>query len=144
MTDEKIIKAAKDFPTMAQAAESLGISFKVFKRRALQLGVYNPNRGGKGVPARRAYDKIPLKEILDGKHPTYQSRKLKLRLLKEGIFKDECYECGWNKKRIGDDFTTCELHHVNGNPRDHKLENLTILCPNCHSLTHNFRNLKRE
>jgi predicted HNH restriction endonuclease len=30
------------------------------------------------------------------------------------------------------------LHHVNGDGRDNRLENLQLLCPNCHSQTENF------
>ena len=37
-----------------------------------------------------------------------------------------------------------ELHHINGNHEDNREENLEILCPNCHSLTENFRNKKRK
>ncbi|MBO7693566.1 MAG: HNH endonuclease [Methanobrevibacter sp.] len=33
---------------------------------------------------------------------------------------------------------TLQLHHKNGNPCDDRLENLQILCPNCHSQTHSF------
>lgn len=32
-----------------------------------------------------------------------------------------------------------ELHHKNGNTHDHRLENLEILCPNCHSQTDNWK-----
>jgi len=32
-----------------------------------------------------------------------------------------------------------ELHHINGDSRDNRLENLQILCPNCHALTDNYR-----
>ncbi len=32
-----------------------------------------------------------------------------------------------------------ELDHVNGDPTDNRLENLRILCPNCHALTDNYR-----
>lgn len=85
-----------------------------------------------------------LDNILAGEHPQYQSRKLKIRLIDEGIFKDKCYECGWSKKRPNEKYSTCELHHKNGDSKDHRLENLIILCPNCHSLTSNFRNLKRD
>ena len=48
----------------------------------------------------------------------------------------KCEICGctdWLGKPI-----TLQLHHKNGNPYDDRLENLQILCPNCHSQTHNF------
>jgi predicted HNH restriction endonuclease len=32
-----------------------------------------------------------------------------------------------------------ELHHVNGERTDHRLENLQLLCPNCHALTDTYR-----
>lgn len=33
---------------------------------------------------------------------------------------------------------TLQLHHINGNPLDDRLENLQILCPNCHSQTDSY------
>lgn len=143
-----ITNLVKQYPTMALAAHASGLNYNTFKRRAIKLGVWNPNQGAKGTRKEiklqhSTGNKYLLKDILDGKFPLYQSRKLRLRLIDEGIFKDECYECGWSKKRPDEKYSTCELHHKNGNPRDHSLENLIILCPNCHSLTPNFRNLKR-
>jgi len=35
-----------------------------------------------------------------------------------------------------------ELHHINGNPKDNRIENLAFMCPNCHSLTEGFRGRK--
>ena len=35
--------------------------------------------------------------------------------------------------------TPCELDHINGDPTDHRLENLRLICPNCHSLTPTYR-----
>ena len=35
-----------------------------------------------------------------------------------------------------------ELHHINGNAKDNRIENLAFLCPNCHSLTEGFRGRK--
>ena len=32
-----------------------------------------------------------------------------------------------------------ELHHINGIKTDNRLENLQMLCPNCHALTDNYR-----
>ena len=78
----------------------------------------------------------PLNEILV-KDSTYQSHKLKRRLLSEGIKTHICESCGlseWQGKLI-----PLELHHNNGNNRDNRLENLTLLCPNCHALTDHYR-----
>jgi len=63
------------------------------------------------------------------------SSKLRKKLIEDGIKKNECEKCGINKwlsKLI-----PLELHHVDGNRFNNKLENLQILCPNCHSLTPN-------
>ncbi len=45
-----------------------------------------------------------------------------------------------------DEMIPFELHHKNGNSKDDCLENLELLCPNCHSQTDNFtsRNIKPE
>ena len=37
-----------------------------------------------------------------------------------------------------------ELHHINGNNMDNCLENLQLLCPNCHALTDNYRGKKNK
>jgi 5-methylcytosine-specific restriction endonuclease McrA len=58
---------------------------------------------------------------------------LKKRLLKAGLLPSRCRECGledWRGRQI-----SLELHHMNGNGKDNRLENLTLLCPNCHSET---------
>ena len=68
---------------------------------------------------------------------SYQSYKLKNRLLKEGLKNAKCECCGlteWRGKPI-----PLELHHINGNNRDHRLMNLQLLCPNCHALTNTYR-----
>jgi len=61
--------------------------------------------------------------------------KLRKKLIQDGLKKDECEMCGiseWMGKKI-----MLELHHKNGDRYDNQLENLQILCPNCHSLTPN-------
>jgi hypothetical protein len=79
----------------------------------------------------------PLNEILIlGRN--YQSYKLKKRLINEGIKEERCEECGWCE-RSSDGRIPVELDHINGNPRDNRLQNLRVLCPNCHSLKPNHR-----
>ena len=77
------------------------------------------------------------------KESFFQSHKLKKRLFAVKIKPMHCEECGWNKTSK-DGRLPLELHHVNGDSRDNRIENLISLCPNCHSLqpTHRGRNKK--
>ena len=67
----------------------------------------------------------------------YRSRhNLKSRLLRSGLKESRCDQCGIDSWR-GLPLSLC-LHPVNGASDDHRLENLQLLCPNCHSQTPNF------
>ena len=78
-----------------------------------------------------------LEEILV-EHSSYISTyHLKERLLKEGVKECKCECCG-NTKWMGEPIAL-ELHHVNGVKDDLRIENLQILCPNCHAFTDNYR-----
>jgi 5-methylcytosine-specific restriction endonuclease McrA len=60
-------------------------------------------------------------------------RHLRLRLVAAGIKEDQCERCRrdeWCGEPLG-----MQLHHVNGDGLDNRLDNLMLLCPNCHSLT---------
>lgn len=61
---------------------------------------------------------------------------IKARLIKEGLKQNRCEACGiteWRGKPLN-----MELHHVNGDGSDNRLENLQLLCGNCHSQTDNW------
>jgi hypothetical protein len=139
MDDKDFIQIVKECKTMHSASTKIGVPFMTFKRRAKRLGCYEPNQGGKGIKSNANYNIIPIEEILNGKHPQYGTYHLKIRLIREGIIKDECSICGWKEKFPGSEFTPCELDHIDGNSKNHKKENLRILCPNCHSLTFSYR-----
>lgn len=96
---------------------------------------------GRTLPRSRARS---LAEVMTA-DSDYQSHSLKLRLFAAEIKPRHCEECGW--ATVSDDGRLpLELDHVNGNPRDNRLENLRVLCPNCHSLkpTHRARNRRRR
>jgi DNA-binding transcriptional ArsR family regulator len=81
---------------------------------------------------------MPLDELLSA--PRSRGH-LKLRLLAAGLKFNRCEVCGiaeWLGRPL-----SMALHHVNGDGRDNRLENLQFLCPNCHSQTENFSGRKR-
>ena len=96
------------------------------------------------IPTKTLFKKLPLEEILI-EDSNYDSSKLKKRLIEAGLKEDRCEECGigneWNGKPL-----TLQVHHINGNHRDNRIENLQILCPNCHSQTDNYgsKNIKKH
>ena len=82
--------------------------------------------------------RVKLKDILK-EDTNFKCDTLKKRLLAEGILEYKCGNpsCGiseWQGKEI-----TLELHHINGNHYDNRIENLILLCPNCHSQTESYR-----
>lgn len=63
--------------------------------------------------------------------------RFKLKLIKSGVKENKCEKCGinsWNNKPL-----LCELHHIDGNNQNNDLNNLQILCPNCHAQTDFYR-----
>ena len=89
----------------------------------------------------KPFQEKPLMEIL-AKDSAYQSHKLKRRLILEGVKLHVCESCRlteWLGKPI-----PLELHHVNGNNSDNRLENLLLLCPNCHALTDSYRGKNKK
>lgn len=89
------------------------------------------------VRNKKSSQSYALKDILEGKYPQYPTSKLRKRLIVEGYKNNECEICGlkgiWNNKPI-----SLQVDHVDGNRINHKLENLRLLCPNCHSQTETY------
>ena len=137
---QKVRESIKNNPlSMRAASREAGMPFTTFVRYAKELGIYKPNQFHTGrMFINGEKGSIPFQEVLEGKHPTYNRKQLKKRLLVLNILEEKCDECGlgteWNGKEI-----VLELDHINGVNNDHRLENIRILCPNCHSQTTHFK-----
>ena len=136
VTDEEIIEASNVYASATAASASLGIQYGTYRKHAERLGVFKTNQSGKGTN-KISGTKIPLSEILEGNHPQYQSNKLRIRLIAEGIKEHKCESC-YNTEWLGKPISL-ELEHVDGNHSNHLYENLKLLCPNCHAQTDTYR-----
>lgn len=141
--EEKLIAVCKESDSMAKAALMLGMNYKTLCFHAKRLGCFKANQSGKILKKKPSKESVSMTDIFSGVHQTYQTHKIKKRLLGEGYKQHQCESCGleeWMSKPI-----PLELHHINGINTDNSLNNLEILCPNCHALTHNYRakNIKK-
>ena len=59
------------------------------------------------------------------------------------IHDNKCELCGWGKENEYTGIVPLQVHHINGDCTDNHIENLQLLCPNCHSLTENFGSRNR-
>jgi Winged helix-turn-helix DNA-binding/HNH endonuclease len=82
---------------------------------------------------------MPISQLLSG---VRNRNHIKRRLVAAGLLEPRC-KCGideWLGRPIA-----LQLHHINGDGQDNRLENLVLLCPNCHSQTDTWggRNRRR-
>ncbi|PHI20016.1 hypothetical protein CEQ90_09755 [Lewinellaceae bacterium SD302] len=120
------IKAAGgNYTTLKQKFVTWNIDTSHFRGQGWNVGLkFKPN------------PRKPLHEILV-KNSTFQAYKLKRRLLNENVLVRVCNSC--NRTEWLDQPIPIELHHKNGDKHDNRLDNLELLCPNCHALTDNYR-----
>lgn len=69
------------------------------------------------------------------------SHKLKLKLIEDGLKEYRCESCKLNEW-MGVTIPI-ELHHIDGNRFNNDIDNLQILCPNCHAITDNYSGKKK-
>ena len=139
VSDEEFKTIIKNSFSYSDCLRALGLgtsggsSTDILKRRIqeLECSTEHFNRGVSGV-----YKKYTMEEILVENSTYANIASLKQRLIKEGYLKYQCECCGiseWQGK-----FISLQLDHKNGNNRDHRIENLRFLCPNCHSQTDTY------
>jgi len=72
---------------------------------------------------------------------TQPSCRVRTYLLKK--YNNKCSKCGWGEINPFTGTIPLEIEHIDGNPYNTTPENVTLLCPNCHSLTETYRGANR-
>jgi len=135
----EIVKSSSSIAEIIRKCEmvSSGASYKILKRRLDEEQIdYSHIKLGLGSNKGRKFqsEKIPLSQVMV-KNSTYNRCNLKRRLLIELGWENKCSKCGNNGEWHGEPLTI-QLDHINGISNDNRIENLRLLCPNCHSQTH--------
>ncbi len=146
-SEEDLRKAVKTSTSIRQVLEKLDIvpaggNYQTTNRRIQKLNIDTSHFTGQAWNRGKIIGpKRPIEEYLK-ENSVVQSFRLKNRLLLEGLKEHKCERCGiteWNGKPA-----PLELDHINGNHHDNRLENLRILCPNCHAQTDTYRGKNKK
>lgn len=149
-TDEQLLNAVRESRSYRNVLILLelvpaGGNYEQIKRRITELEISTEHFTGMGWNVGLQFvpnPAKPLKQLLV-KDSRTQSFVLKKRLFLEGLKTPKCELCGWAEVSI-DGRTPVELDHINGDHYDNRIENLRILCPNCHSLQPTHRGRKKK
>jgi hypothetical protein len=147
-TDEQFIEAVKSSYSIAEVLKKLNLalaggSYKTFYATIKDRKIDISHFIGQGHLKGKKHEWSPtrkLEDILIVNSPHSKSSSLKKRLIKEGLLINKCAgintNCGiseWHGMKL-----SLHLDHINGINTDNRIENLRILCPNCHSQTNTY------
>ena len=119
-----VVPEGGNYRVLHRAIERLDLDTSHFSSQSWSRGTTVPHRVR------------PIEDYLSNKQPV-QSDRLRRRLVAEGFLERRCSSCRldlWMDQPI-----PRELDHIDGNHRNNALDNLRLLCPNCHALTPTFR-----
>ena len=141
VSDEDVRRAFTEAQSMADLLRRVGLvpkggNYEVMRNRLQGLGLDPKQLRGQSWSRGRSMGGRPLSDLLKRGQP-YSGPPLARRLIEAGLVKRECTMCGlreWLGLPI-----PLELDHINGEHDDNRLENLRLLCPNCHATTPTYR-----
>jgi hypothetical protein len=144
MTWEKIAEEAKTCYSFAELLSRFGYSryggtmvYKVkalIKKHNIDISHFTGQLWSKGKT-------LPKKDVnyylTKDSERAITTNSLRQKLLAQGIKDHRCEKCNgtdWQSQKM-----PLELHHIDGDRHNNTLDNIQLLCPNCHALTDNYR-----
>ena len=107
---------------------------EIKRKEISKLRKYCSTKCQKDFEKRLRYSQIEIGENLGSKAAK------KYLIFKNG---EKCMKCGWCERNPITNKVPIELEHRDGNSENNNLDNLELLCPNCHSLTPTYKALNK-
>jgi len=126
--------AIRSTMSIRAAAIHLGVAYNTFKKYAKMYDLFEQNKNQKGVGITTKGNTgwgVKIQDLFDGKHPSYPHWKLQERIVRDGYLKQECRNCGYDDYREKDMRGPYIINFLDGEPTNHSLDNLHLLCYNC-------------
>jgi hypothetical protein len=136
--NEQVIRnMISDNTPIFEMARKLNVKYETLKKHLVNLGIeYKGNPHRKGLP--HVESQKDASRYFDNSIPISAS-KLRRMLIRDGYKEEICERCGrteWMGEPI-----PLELHHKDFNHYNNNLDNLQILCSNCHMQVHGYSNV---
>ena len=137
---DKLIENADKCVNMLDLCHKMGIEnvggedYREVRCLAKELGIELVFSFKQSKPSMKSV-KLP-NEMVFVKNGHTSTTNLKKKIIREGLKEYKCEKCGiteWQGEPI-----SLQIHHINGDHHDNRLENLQFLCPNCHSQTDTY------